>query len=252
MLHRLQRPYFEKELRRELTSEDIQDIPSYYQPSTPLTSSISSNLNSSISPPVGSSSPMLSPHNQFTVLEWKARPIGYLALDATSPDEVFSNLEDKGVLPTEEATLKSKAASLSSTSNDTNVLDSKSTEKSANKPTPRLVALSALPSHALIRHFHVDRVYQQAGVQDDLINEVLSSVFTAPAASSMQKIEKVYVRVTSTQPSIEEAFRRCGFVSSVTRRSGKVGGRGNVFGIREKWLNVEREAWLKAQKGTSE
>ena len=185
---RFQRPYFEKQLRRELASEDILN-PSYYL----------------------SSSSKLS---RFSILEWKKRPIGYLAIDAATPDEVLTNLEDEGIL---EAVQRR-----------------------------RVIPQSDLPSHAVVRHFHVDRVYQQAGIQKDLIRTVLGEIFEADSRKgkqSQQKIDKIFVRVTSTEPEAETTWRQIGFQDSTTRKGGKIADSGVIFGHYERWLELSRARW---------
>lgn len=213
------------------------------------------------------------------MLEWKTRPIGYCAIDATTPDDEFENLEDQGVLPDTELLKreKAKASSLSSPSSPSSLNERKTRaqvkaekekeEKPKTKPAPRAVAPIDLPSHAVIRHFHVDRVYQQAGVQDDLANAVLAEVFSPPASSSStstssankvkgngrakegkeQTIERVLVKVTNAQPAAEAMWRRLGFENSRTRTT-TTKKTSLLFGVKERWLEISRAKWESMQE----
>jgi len=209
----LQRPYFEKQLRQELTSEDILH-PSYYL----------------------SSSSKLS---RFSILEWKKRPIGYIAIDAATPDEKLTNLEDAGEL---EAVQDMKGRKDVKTKTPPS-------KKKQLKPKRRVVDRSNLPSYAVVRHFHVDRVYQRSGIQKDLISDVVDEIFEASkdapekAKQSKQQVDKIFVRVTSTEPEAEATWRQLGFQDSSTRKGGKVADSGVLFGHYERWLEMSRARW---------
>lgn len=126
-----------------------------------------------------------------------------------------------------------------------------------------------LPSHAVIRHFHVDRVYQQAGVQYDLARTVIGDVFSSSSDSNSTKekgqkqvLEKILVRVTSVQLEADTMWRRLGFKESSsaftsTSSSEKPGKRSKVsnsaviFGEYETWLEMTRERWEKIEQSTA-
>ncbi|KAF8313215.1 hypothetical protein DL93DRAFT_2081290, partial [Clavulina sp. PMI_390] len=250
----IQRPYFEKQIRQTLFAEDILSIPPYYQ-----------QIKASLT---------LSKLSRFSVLEWKERPIGYIAIDAAMPARVHPNMEDSGLLAEiererkelqawkkdEEAKAKAKAlaeqkadnanadtAEASSTSSPARNTRSRSKNSSSNSssniystpatrpPPPQPYTQKAqelfaapptymssrpsasdLPSYAVIRHYHVDRLYQTAGIQYDLIREVLSEFFAASAASSSstkgQKLDRVLIKVSNLRPTEEKTWRHVGFV----------------------------------------
>lgn len=121
-------------------------------------------------------------------------------------------------------------------------------------PKRKLVAQDDLPSYAVVRHFHVDRVYQQAGIQKDLIRAVLGEIFEASkdapekAKQSKQKIDRIFVRVTSTEPEAEATWRQLGFTDSTTRKSGKVADSGVLFGHYERWLELPSARWDRIER----
>jgi hypothetical protein len=64
------------------------------------------------------------------------------------------------------------------------------------------VAPETLPSHAVIRHFHVDRVYHRAGVHDELVRAVLDDVFSSedpPTAAGGPAVDDESVRKTENR-----------------------------------------------------
>jgi hypothetical protein len=133
-------------------------------------------------------------------------------------------------------------------------MDSSPSSKKQPKPERKIIAHNDLPSHAVVRHFHVDRVYQQAGIQKDLIRtvvgEILETSKDAPekAKQSKQKIDRIFVRVTSTEPEAEATWRQLGFRNSTTRKGGKVADSGVLFGHYERWLELSSSRWEELQR----
>jgi hypothetical protein len=233
-------------LRRTVTSEDLVDPAAYY----------------------------LSHHSRsrFAVLEWKARPIGFLALDAVFPDEALTNLEDAGVLEAsalaaavkEKGTRPSSSASSKQQQAPTTKRERDAAAAAMTAAGVR-VAPEMLPSHAVIRHFHVDRVYHRAGVHDELVRAVLDDVFSSEdtptaagasrsttkasgkssspdtAVAQIQIIDTVRVRVTSVEPEAERMWRRLGFDSRDPPR--RVPGSAVMVGETERWMVMTKERW---------
>lgn len=153
-------------------------------------------------------------------------------------------------------------ASAPTTSKTTKAEDDK--KKIPNVLKASELSSADLPSHAVIRHFHVDRVYQQAGVQYDLARTVIGDVFSSDSSNSnstkekgqKQVLEKILVRVTSVQLEAETMWRRLGFRESASTSSGKSAKKVKVpdskviFGEYETWLEMTRERWEKLEQPT--
>lgn len=159
-------------------------------------------------------------------------------------------------------------ASATTTSKVTKAEDDK--KKQPNVLKASQLSSADLPSHAVIRHFHVDRVYQQAGVQYDLARTVIGDVFSSSSSSDSsnsnstkekgqkQVLEKILVRITSVQLEAETMWRRLGFKESALTSSGKgksakvkVLDSKVIFGEYETWLEMTRERWEKLEQSTA-
>jgi len=121
----LHRPTFEKAVQKVLTAPDMQDPFSHYS---------------------------RSPASSFYILVKNEKPIGLIALDATTPS-----------------------------SSDT---PSTRTRSSKSKGGTTL-------DTAVIRHFHVDEPYNTTGVESDLLANALSRAFNATSAPQPDKVQAV-------------------------------------------------------------
>ena len=161
-------------------SEDILDIKSYYNDSPP---------------------------SRFWVLIWNSRPIGYIAVDVTHPDEPLANL----------VTEEEKLGSTSSSDPKSNPAREKAAEILSKRKVERTKARrkGTSATHAVIRHFHVDRMYHDSGIQYDLIRTAISNAFSAP---NRPRIDEVFVRVSSLENDKIKFWREVGFVPTRDRK----------------------------------
>jgi len=246
------RPFFEKEIRRFLSREDILYLTQYY-------------------------SSLHTPHSRFLVLVWSKRPIGYIAVDAAAPDDDLSNLEDEERLPSPDGPVSKKAVNsdtpevVKERERTIDVLRAKMTERI------KVVKSKPLPDYAVIRHYHVDRVYVSTGVQFDLIRKALADVFSPPPSlptgtspsfskkgkakgrkgekdagdggASAVTVNKVFIRISSLESGRELVFRELGFVPSKTRAPEGRAGTFLSFETRSltgevwTWFEIDRARW---------
>ena len=193
-------------------------------------------------------------------------------MDAAAPDEELSNLEDDERLP-----------SLNEPSNKRNKAEKdegpeavkereRAVEAFRAKMTERLKKAKTRvpPDYAVIRHYHVDRLYASTGVQFDLIRNALGEVFS-PAASTVASpssskkgkvkngkdaaaaatvvVNKIFIRISSLESERERIFREVGFVPSKTRApEGRVGlflslKARSLSGEVWRWFEIDRARW---------
>lgn len=144
---RIQRPYVEKQLHQTLSSEDVL------------------NRKTSLS--------------HFAVLEWRERPIGCVALDATSINETAPNLDDAGLV--EKLVLAQKATNTNTFYSADSLGGSEPKTSKKVKPAPKLSGRSlpsTFPNHTVNHYFHVDQLYIRAGVQYEPVQAVFSDIFS--------------------------------------------------------------------------
>lgn len=209
-----------------------------------------------------------------------------MAVDAALPDAAVGSLEDEGALEGLSKKKDDKKGEVGDSPNTEKVLRrSTRTQKPQPKPTRaksasqsellikavQNVAAQDLPTYAVVRHFHVDRVYQQAGVHYDLARSVIEDIFASSSSplekgrrQRQQALDKILVRVSSVHPEGETMWRRLGFkeISSSSqdsdssssgtevRKSGKFKVTDSlvIFGEYQCWLEMTRERWEKVER----
>jgi len=228
----IQRFHFVEAFKRRLLSEDILDIESYYNDSPP---------------------------SQFWVLEWNNRPIGYIGVDATYPDETLTNIvnEEEKLGPIPSSDPKSNPAQKKKAAE---ILNNRRTERIKAREKPRS------PTHAVIRHFHVDRMYHNSGIQYDLIQTAIGNAFTnsIPKTEKSGGIQEVFVRISSLEDDKLKFWREVGFVPTRDRKvdvgsepvstPAPLWGKGVTFkgralaGETVEWWVLTKERWQKVEQ----
>lgn len=205
-----------------------------------------------------------SPFTKFILLIWNDRPIGYIGVDASSPDEEFTSLEEEEKLEdTSDPKVKRAAKETpSSVLKDKAAQREKAVKNLKAKMAARVKESAKVQKenpfkYAVVRHFHVDRIYERTDIQFDLIRTVLGGIFNPSTADekkartggTQQKIEKVYVRVSSLEPEALDLWRKVGFTPSPDRNGWDTSALGGLFPtLKGRALAGEKVTWYETNK----
>jgi len=192
---------FEKSIRQTLSADDLVDIKTYYYPRAARSSA-----------------------SAFWVLMWDQRPIGFIAIDALAPESSIPNAEDEDLLLD------------GSEKSDVPKEKERENAKKDKKKAIRAPVKTPGTTTALIRHFHVDRLYHSTSIQLDLVQHALGVLFAAAGSTG---ITSARVVVSSLETHTEALWRSFGF-KEVGNEPGRrlVGGRERV-----KVLELMKEGW---------